>query len=279
MRLSLLVFTDLDGTLLDHHNYSAEPALPLLRKLDELDIPWIINTSKTASELLEVRQRLHNRHPFIAENGAAVFIPQGYFPQAEMLNEAQPWQDYQCWAFGPPRAALREAVAALRERYRFHAVGDMTLDDMCRYTELSADAARRAMDRQFTEPLIWNDSDAALDDIRHELAEQGLQVVRGGRFVHVMGRFDKGQAMTWLAARYAYHWQDRPYVVALGDSDNDRPMLAAADHAVVVRSPVHAPLQMPGHRHVLTTDLTGPSGWAVAITALLTRHGVDVVGA
>ena len=47
----LIVFTDLDGTLLDHDDYSFEAARPALAKLETLNIPVILTTSKTATEV------------------------------------------------------------------------------------------------------------------------------------------------------------------------------------------------------------------------------------
>lgn len=76
-----LVFTDLDGSLLDHHNYSYRDALPQLRALERLQIPVIPATSKTRSEISQLRDELANEHPFITENGAAVLIPVGYFAE------------------------------------------------------------------------------------------------------------------------------------------------------------------------------------------------------
>ena len=47
----LLVFTDLDGTLLDHETYSFELALPAIDVLKEKNIPLIFCTSKTRAEI------------------------------------------------------------------------------------------------------------------------------------------------------------------------------------------------------------------------------------
>ena len=76
-----LVFTDLDGSLLDHHSYSFDAARSTLERLDELGIPVIPVTSKTRAEIKQIRDALGNKHPFVAENGAAVFIPRSYFPE------------------------------------------------------------------------------------------------------------------------------------------------------------------------------------------------------
>ena len=75
-----LIFTDLDGTLLDHFNYSTEPASQVLKDLEDLNIPVIFSTSKTFPEVLELRKQLNNHHPFIVENGAAIYLPKDYFP-------------------------------------------------------------------------------------------------------------------------------------------------------------------------------------------------------
>lgn len=74
-----LIFSDLDGSLLDNDSYSHAAADALLAKLDQDEIPVILTTSKTRAEVEALRVELNNRHPFITENGAAVYIPQGYF--------------------------------------------------------------------------------------------------------------------------------------------------------------------------------------------------------
>ena len=60
-------------------------------------------------------------------------------------------------------------------------------------------------------------------------------------------------------------------VVALGDSENDRPMLEQADIAVVVRSAKHAPLDIAGHSKVYTTEAVGPQGWSDTLLKILAQ--------
>ncbi|MFN3479436.1 MAG: HAD hydrolase family protein, partial [Thermodesulfovibrionales bacterium] len=61
----LIIFTDLDGTLLDARTYSFEPAIASLKLLREKDIPLIICSSKTRKEIEYYRERLDNHHPFV----------------------------------------------------------------------------------------------------------------------------------------------------------------------------------------------------------------------
>ena len=74
-----LIFSDLDGSLLDHYTYSFEPAKACLGMLETVNIPVVLVSSKTRKEIEALREVLGNTHPFIVEKGAAVFVPQAYF--------------------------------------------------------------------------------------------------------------------------------------------------------------------------------------------------------
>ncbi len=90
MQNKILIFTDLDGTLLDHYTYQTHAAQATIAQLKSKDIPIIPNTSKTFAELLLMREELALNTPFIIENGAAVYIPVNYFktqPQGTQLQD------------------------------------------------------------------------------------------------------------------------------------------------------------------------------------------------
>src|SRR5713226_6564538 len=74
-----LIFTDLDGTLLDARTYSWAGAEPALAEIERRRIPLVLVTSKTRAEVEPLRRKLGHAHPFITENGGGVFIPDGYF--------------------------------------------------------------------------------------------------------------------------------------------------------------------------------------------------------
>ena len=64
---STVIFTDMDGTLLDHHTYSFAAAQPTLDALAARGIPVIPNTSKTFAEMTELRQKIGLNGPFVVE--------------------------------------------------------------------------------------------------------------------------------------------------------------------------------------------------------------------
>ena len=282
-QLNLLIATDLDGTLLDHNNYSFTDAQPALQLINNYKIPLIINTSKTCSEVVLIRQELDNKHPFIVENGSGVLLPIDYFP--ELDTQSMCIQDNLILkTFGTTLNQILAILTDLKTKYGFQFKGfsDMSVDELSNRTGLNRQQAEQAKDRLFSEPIVWMDNDKHWKIFYQQLQTMGLQILRGGRFLHISGGGNKGSALDWLKNSYSAYWRQTPVLIAAGDSQNDMAMLEIADHAVVVRSPVNPPLSLNKHRNVSTTQECGPKGWNVTMLNLisqqlaLTYPGIDI---
>ncbi|PKM11064.1 MAG: mannosyl-3-phosphoglycerate phosphatase [Gammaproteobacteria bacterium HGW-Gammaproteobacteria-3] len=191
-----LIFTDLDGSLLNHENYSFTDALPALRMISDQAIPLIINSSKTKAEILAIRKKLHNLHPFIAENGAAIFVPKNYFRGfRQALN---------CIMLGPARKQLLSVLTDLRRHhgFAFSCFADRGSAQIAQLTGLMPEQAEKANERMGSELLTWQGNASDLTEFKNLLAMKGLRLVKGGRFWHVMGQAGKAIAMAWLQAQF-----------------------------------------------------------------------------
>ena len=255
-----MIFTDLDGTLLDHFNYSFAAAQPALDELYKLGIPVILCSSKTVEEMQKIRTELGNTDPFIAENGAVIVAP----GDDENLVEK--------FELAASRSTVIEILNKVGhgKHYRYRGFNDMDVEEVIKITGLSEYDARMAMKRQYTEPVLWNDTQEKLDELIELLAKENIQTVKGGRFVHFSRNADKGNAVEKLAQWYKDNFQVEPTLVALGDSENDLSMLEQVDIPVLVKSPVK---EFPefSHPSLIRTKYLGPKGWNQAIMDLLER--------
>jgi mannosyl-3-phosphoglycerate phosphatase len=272
---SLLIFSDLDGTLLDHHTYSYAPAKPALLRLFGENIPLILNTSKTFSETLRIQDEFGGFHPFVVENGAAIIIPENYFIEApahdQTLTDAQ-GRNFFMKQLGKDYTTIRLQLKRLRHEHGFvfSGFGDMNDAEVAVRTSLPIDKAAQARARLASEPLLWQDKAERLPAFIKALNELDLTLIQGGRFWHVKSKPDKADAMNWLKALYeASHPKDSFACVALGDSPNDRSMLEQADIAVVVASPTGHHIELKPSINQYYTALPGPSGWEQAIQQIL----------
>jgi len=253
-----LIFTDLDGTLLDHHDYSFTAAQPALKQLKQLGIPVIINSSKTLAEIAQISNDLDMNTPQIAENGSIIFDP----------------EENQTHTLGADYTTICQVLDALRleHEYSFNGFHDWSAEQIVEHTGLSLQAAKNAAQRQGSEPLLWEDDEALIEDFRQHLKQHGLELKRGGRFWHVMGQTDKVEAMLFLQKHLNNN--SEAFTIALGDSANDKDMLTAANVAIIVNNPKGTAFTVdtnkrPTPNHLIKTTLEGPAGWNEAIMQLL----------
>lgn len=268
--IPLLVFTDLDGSLLDHHDYGFAAAQPALAQLQALHIPLIPVTSKTLAEMQVLGQDLGTRHPLIVENGCVICLPEDYFP---LPRDSASVDGYRLLRLAPDYPTLLAELQQLRHDhgFRFRGFHDMDAAEVARDTGLSQAAAELARRRLCSEPLAWLDTDAALASFREALAARRLRLVKGGRYWHVLSLADKGSALQQLASLYREYGLPAFTSLALGDSPNDCSMLQAADIAVLVRHKDGSMMDCATGGLTIRTTEPGPAGWNAAVLQILQR--------
>lgn len=266
----LLVFTDLDGTLLDHHDYSHAAADAMLAELARMNVPVVPATSKTVAEMLVIREELDNHHPFIIENGAAVYIPEDYF--AICPADTVIINGFRVKSFTEPVQYWYSLVTAMQKEYAgcFTTFQQAGIEGIMKLTGLDADSAKRAAQRHFSEPVSWQGTAQQKESFIKQLEARGARILQGGRFMHVSGDCDKGRALRWLTAQYRVNEPGSEIVsVAAGDSQNDIAMLEAADIALLVRSPVNEMPVLERQQHCIRSSAYGPEGWVEGMNIVL----------
>lgn len=272
-RLHLIV-TDLDGTLLNHHTYSHESVDSVLAELEVRGIPVIFNTSKTFAELIRLREELRNRHPFVVENGSAIYIPTGYFSADP--HSALPADEFECIVLGRPAKDIQIWLAKARRdlAVKFIGFAEMSTLELMQATSLNEEEAELAGQRLYSEAIHWLDTEEQREQFCQRAEDAGFKVLQGGRFLHVLGHCDKGLATRRLAREYEARTLHHYSIVAAGDGDNDVAMLEASDLAIAIRSPVHGfPGLSPNTKSIQTSEY-GPDGWAEAVSQLLEEGGL-----
>ncbi|MCU0576773.1 MAG: HAD-IIB family hydrolase [Desulfobacterota bacterium] len=263
----LIVFTDLDGSLLNHGDYSWEAARPALDRIRELGIPLVICTSKTRKEVEVVRKEIGITGPFIVENGGGIFFPPAYafLPTGSAIILDM----YRCIPLGVSYARIRSFMEEVGESFSIRGFGDMNVEEISRLTGLPPDKAVLAKAREFTEPFVMEKKEElhALERAAHV---KGLIITLGGRFFHCMGYGnDKGGAVTRVKEIFSRHWQERITTIGFGDSPNDFPLLRAVDIAVLIPHEDRGfeDLALPG---LVRAPYPGSRGWNEAALKIIT---------
>jgi mannosyl-3-phosphoglycerate phosphatase len=273
---NLIVFTDLNGSLLDGMTYSYEAATPALTALREQGIPLVLVSSQTRAEMEPLRQHLDLQDPFIVENGGAIFVPHGLFDfPLERMRTRSP---YQVIEFGLPYHMLREVLKQIEEAVKtpLHGFGDLSVEAIMEVTGLPHADAFLAKQREYDEPFLLQGPQTLLEEVCRQIVSRGLRWTKGGRLFHLTGKNDKGTAASVLLR--CYHRQqrmrkqtERIETVGIGDSINDSSLLAMVDYPILVQKPngsYDPDIQLP---NMIRASGIGPVGWNDAVLELLAQ--------
>ncbi|MEM7291162.1 MAG: HAD-IIB family hydrolase [Pseudomonadota bacterium] len=253
----LLIVSDLDGTLLDHETYSYAPAIPALERIKETGFPLILASSKTAAEIVPLREELGFGHcEAIVENGAGVLQPGN-----EIEPDDSPYHDL--------LSKLDKLPKALRRQYT--GFSQLSIDQVADMTGLTTKQASLAKRRCYSEPGIWDGDDHQFEELCTAVADIGLTQQRGGRFITLSFGWSKQDRISEIAEKYSDH-QRKAFVVALGDAPNDIEMLTAADLGIVIPNPANEGIAQKiqsACEKIVCAPEKGPSGWNQSILAIL----------
>ncbi|AKG53377.1 mannosyl-3-phosphoglycerate phosphatase [Dehalogenimonas sp. WBC-2] len=274
-----VIFTDLDGTMLHPATYSYTPVLGTLRQIQSKNIPLIFCSSKTRAEQEMLRQELGIGDPFITENGAAVFIPKGYFHRPYSYDKVV--GDYTVIEFGMPYTEVNHKLGQVLEEVRegllrnawlgsltVSCFGDMSIEEVAMETGLNLKAAEMAKRREYSETMKVQGGRQAVELLLSELKKAGLNHAFGGRFYTVSGGNDKGKAVKILTEIYKLNF-GAVMTFGIGDSENDAPMLAAVDRPMQVQNQSQRWVKLKVPQMAFIKGI-GPEGWSRGIAELLT---------
>lgn len=263
MTVKPVIFTDLDGTLLDSE-YSCRSALPVIDRIKKDSIPLVPVTSKTRAEVESILAGLGIKGPFITENGGGVYIPEGSMPfpvKGEREDGARVIR------LGVGYDEIRAAFDDIRKKTGFRMTGfaDITPEEINVRTGLPIEQARLAKARDFDEAFFLDSG--SVEEVAPLAFARGLRVTRG-RILHMTGQNDKGKATEILKSVYRAAF-GKIVTIGLGDAENDIPLLKSVDYPVLVKNREGAYERVEGIQSLIKADGVGPEGWAKALTGIL----------
>lgn len=266
-----IVYSDMDGTLLDE-NYSFKQAAEALSLLNDKGVPLVLCSSKSRAEMEVYHKRIGLESPFISENGGAIFIPEGSLSfDFEYTREIG---DCRVIELGKPHREIEEITRKLEKESGVETMhfSDMTAEELSKDSGLPLDEAELAKQREYSVIFKLVSGEENLDQLAGLMKENSLTYTHGSRYHHVTSEgVTKGRAVELLTDLYR---KQNPGIksIGLGDSLNDRPMLEAVDHPVLVqkRDESYEDIDLPGLKKA---GGIGPVGWNKVVLEFMRENG------
>ena len=267
----VVVLSHIDGTRLDPYVNPPQVVSEALAPLTRARIPVVLFSSRTRAELERIREQLDLPHPFVAENGGAVFVPHGYF--GDDLPRSQHVAGYQAWVYGKPYSNV---VATLRQTAQRLGLGvrgfaDMSVEEVAAGCGMSMLQARLAKLREYDEPFHLVEFDVgARRRLFKGLRAARLQCLQGDRFDHVGSAVDQGAIVDLILAFYRRAFGNL-VSVGIGDAERHDALLQRVD-LPIARGPRGARAEPSAVSDALIADY-GLSDHASAIRVVLESVG------
>lgn len=263
-----VIFTDIDGTLLDSYFPDLNKAKKLVEKTLLNGIHLILCSSKTELEQDLIRSNIHLKEPFIVENGGATIIPLGYFKKSK-FNHSKKFQNKYIIETGGSSFKIRSLLKKIRTKHKinFKGTSDLSIAELSKITKLSEDYAKRMIKRKYSETIVQIDSKDMAYFVTN-LEELGLKVIPGGQYFDITLGNDKGTAAKILMEIFRKEYENDVIFFGIGDSKNDESMLSLMNHSILVQKP-DASWQNLRIDNLQKVKGIGTRGWEVALEIIL----------
>ncbi len=274
--MKLVVFSDLDGTLLDPVTYSWQPATEALAALRAREAAIIFVTSKTLAEVAPLYHELELKDPFIFENGGGIATRMGddlteYLKSHHDTAAASPDGEFVVIPLGEEYPDLVLALAEISDDLDMRLIGfsSMSNNTVKELTGLRLQDAVKARNRLFDEPFVVpEESLHRRDEILEAANRRGLRIVNGGRFLHLMGHPGKGEAVSILVEAFRQRWGEL-LTIGLGDSPNDFPFLQLVQVPILLGASERHHKFPDTLKNLRRIESPGPAAWNRAILEVL----------
>ncbi len=257
----ILIFTDLDGSLLHRDTFKFDEIKDYLKQLISKGIFIIPNTSKTEKEILEFNNELGSSLPYISENGSAI-------NGLDLLNSNLPKE----------LILSREKDSLIKI---FEKLVPVNLQNKCKWLSemdkkkqslifgLENDKLKMALDRKYTIPFLFEGNKSERNELSKIVKNKGLALQEGGRVINLTDKVNKAKALQ-VFVRFFKKNNKNVKTIAVGDNYNDLDMLKTSKFPCLVFNDKFTLDEIP-IKNLITTNKPSPEGWADVIKKALVK--------
>ena len=270
-KTTLLVFTDIDGTLINNNTFFEGKNIEIAETLHEHNHILIYNSSKTFDEIVNMQKKFNTSFPFICETGGGIYYKNLFTKASDELREGYSIM-YESKKIEMFKKIIKEEVQK-NFKNDLDMFDDLCLDEKSRLSGLKGNDLHLASKRDFSVLINWKSDEGRYSKFKSVLHGHGLKLIKGGRFSHICASHDKGQAVKFFLNQIkSSGMYNKIITIGIGDSTNDLEMLSNVDYACVVKSENNNDLMKKiDISKVLLSTNHAPEGWAECIHNIFTQ--------
>ena len=263
-----VIFTDIDGTLLDSHFPDIKKMKKLVEKTLQNGIHLIFCSSKTELEQNKIKSKIELHEPFIVENGGATIVPVDYFKKSKIAHSKTLNKNY-IIETGGSAYTIRTLLKKIRLEHdlNFKVVSELSIPELTKIANIPRDFASRMMKRKYSETIVQIDTDD-IPEFANIVEKVGLKMIPGDQYFDITLGNDKGTAVKILIDIFRNEYENNVIFFGIGNSKNDESMLSLMHLPILVQK-VNGGWQNLQMDNLQRVKGVCPKGWEVALELIL----------
>jgi predicted mannosyl-3-phosphoglycerate phosphatase (HAD superfamily) len=229
--------------------------------LDHAGIPAVWVTSRSRLQIDDPRRKTAHRHPFIAEGGCGVYLPEGYFHL--QLTKTLRLGRFTCMPIAEPFPAASQALEALSSELDVPVVPLRSLSprELVQNSGLPRQQADLARHRDFDELFFFAGvSDSGLKRFVIAAGERKLQLRQHGMLWSAAVGASLKRCVVELSKLYSRALRSHPKVVGLATPEEAAELFPACNRSVLLRTQEANNLSLDGLK-AREFSLADPDVW------------------
>lgn len=267
-----IIITDIDGTIVDN-TYSLKKIKPVVEKIKKDKTILCFCTSKSFFELEHFRKKLNNKHPFILENGSAIFLPKNYFSfkidkkilKKFNIKKIRRIQDFDIIELNVSHKETINAIKTIQKKLNFHTkiYSKLAVDEIQKITNLPKNMAKLSKIKNYADGLfVPKMTKQKINEIKKQAKKIGFNAKEGGRFVGINNGGDKGTSTKILLYLFKKEMGEI-FSIGAGDSENDFEMLKEVNQAYLIKNKKNIEKRAKKEiKNLIFINKPAPNGWA-----------------
>ena len=260
---TIIIFTDLDGSLLHRDTFKFDPIKDYLKSLLNNGIIIIPNSSKTEKEIEKFNEELGVELPYISENGSAIhglnLINQN-FPNKIILSREKE-ELLKIFNIKIPEKLKNKCVQ----------ISKISKKEQEKIFGLKDDKLKDALKRKYTLPFLFSGNNSEKNKLLKILSSCSLTLQEGGRVLNLCDNINKIKSMNRVI-KILKKTKDKIKTIAVGDNYNDLEMLKNSDVPCLVFNDQFK-LYKINIDNLIFSNKPSPEGWADVIKMALEKIG------
>jgi mannosyl-3-phosphoglycerate phosphatase len=284
---SFILYIAIDD-LIPAHGKSVPGLDEFAAALDHRGIPTVWLTSRTRLQLDAPRRKLAHTHPFIAEDGSGVFLPEGYFHLRPQTTSPRPRDTptvrlgrFTCLPVAEQQPAAAEALEILAAETGVSVVSLRSLPprELAQNSSLPPGEAELARQRDFDELFFF--AGASQQDIHNFQAagrSRNIQLRPRGILWSLSIGASVRRCVSELSKLYDRALRSRARTIGIATPGQEATLFAACDRAILLTDksasePDIPPTQAASYaRRVIELPLRTADPWEQVLANLSSRR-------